>query len=64
MHGTPCIKNMVILIFNELFKSAENYARNGFPIHEVVAKHWNSNTKKLQITSFNKFYFFKKWQTL
>ena len=36
------------LDFNELFKSAENYARNGFPIHEVVAKHWEINTQKLR----------------
>ena len=35
------------LEFKELFKSAENYARNGFPVHEVVAKHWFANTKKL-----------------
>ena len=36
------------LDFNELFKSAESYARNGFPVHEVVAKHWQSNIRKLQ----------------
>ena len=36
------------LDFNELFISAENYARNGFPIHEVVAKSWKSNTNKLK----------------
>ena len=35
------------LDFKELFKTAENYARDGFPVHEVVAKHWNTNKKKL-----------------
>ena len=36
------------LDFQELFITAENYARNGYPIHEVVAKSWNENTDKLQ----------------
>ena len=36
------------LDFKELFVNAENYARNGFPIHEVVAKHWHANTNKLR----------------
>ena len=34
------------LDFSELFKSAENYARNGFPVHEVVAKHWKVQIQK------------------
>jgi gamma-glutamyltranspeptidase/glutathione hydrolase len=36
------------LDFQELFTTAENYARNGFPIHEVVAKSWMENTDKLR----------------
>lgn len=36
------------LDFEELFHTAENYARNGFPIHEVVAKSWRENTEKLK----------------
>ena len=35
------------LDFEELFVTAENYARNGFPIHEVVAKAWLENKDKL-----------------
>ena len=47
------------LDFEELFKSAENYARNGFPIHEVVAKHWGSNSKKLSEHSVTSSIFLK-----
>ena len=36
------------LDFHELFISAENYARNGFPIHEVVANSWLENKNKLK----------------
>ena len=36
------------LDFRELFVTAENYARNGFPVHEVVAKAWSENTEKLK----------------
>ena len=36
------------LDFQELFITAENYARNGFPIHEVVAKSWSENFNKLK----------------
>ena len=36
------------LDFGELFHTAENYARNGFPIHEVVARSWSENTNKLK----------------
>ena len=36
------------LEFKELFIGAENYARNGFPIHEVVAKSWFNNMEKLK----------------
>lgn len=36
------------LDFKELFIAAENFARNGFPIHEVVAKNWLNNEDKLK----------------
>ena len=36
------------LDFEELFITAENYARNGFPIHEVVARAWTENKDKLK----------------
>jgi len=36
------------LDFQELFITAENYARNGFPIHEVVANSWIENKDKLK----------------
>ena len=51
------------LDFNELFKNAENYARNGFPVHEVVAKHWNANTNKLKKHSVTSSIFLKNGQT-
>ena len=35
------------LDFKELFISAEDYARNGYPIHEVAAESWNSNIEKI-----------------
>jgi len=37
------------LDFEELFITAENYARNGFPVYEVVSKHWNANVEKLKM---------------
>ena len=37
------------LDFQELFITAENYARNGFPIHEVVARAWTENKDKLKL---------------
>ena len=36
------------LDFAELLISAEKYAREGFPVHEVVAKAWSENIDKLQ----------------
>ena len=36
------------LDFQELFLKAEEYARDGFPVHEVVAKSWKENTNKLK----------------
>ena len=35
------------LDFEELFITAENYARNGYPVHEVTANSWNKNIKKI-----------------
>ena len=35
------------LEFEQLFITAENYARNGFPLHEVEARTWKQNEKKL-----------------
>ncbi|MBU93308.1 MAG: gamma-glutamyltransferase [Chloroflexi bacterium] len=35
------------LDFEQLFITAEQYARNGFPIHEVMAKTWNKNINKI-----------------
>ncbi len=35
------------LDFKELFISAEDYARNGYPIHEVTAVSWNNNIEKI-----------------
>ena len=35
------------LDFEQLFITAENYARNGFPLHEVEARSWKQNEKKL-----------------
>jgi len=37
------------LAFNELFLTAEKYAREGYPIHEVVAKAWYENINKLKL---------------
>ena len=36
------------LPFAELLKPAINYARDGFPVTEVIAYYWNSNSKNLQ----------------
>ena len=47
------------LDFNQLFISAENYARNGYPVHEVVAKHWHTNTNKLKNHSVTNSIFLK-----
>jgi gamma-glutamyltranspeptidase/glutathione hydrolase len=33
---------------SELLKPAINYAREGFPVSEVIAYYWNSNSKSLQ----------------
>ncbi len=47
------------LDFKELFIAAENYARNGFPVHEVVAKSWSENLDKLKIHPISKLTFLK-----
>ena len=36
------------LDFKELFITAERYARNGFPVHEVESISWKENEKKLK----------------
>ena len=36
------------LEFAQLFITAENYARNGFPVHEIEAYHWKKNEDKLK----------------
>ena len=35
------------LDFDELFISAENYARNGYPVHEICAESWKKNINKI-----------------
>jgi len=50
------------LDFEELFKTAENYARNGFPIHEIVARSWRENTDKLKKHPATKSIFLKNNQ--
>ena len=36
------------LDFAQLFKTAEYYAREGFPVHEIEAYHWKKNEDKLK----------------
>ena len=36
------------LDFEEVLKGAENYARNGFPVHEVEAKSWQEKEHRLK----------------
>ena len=36
------------LNFEQLFKTAEKYARDGFPVHEIEAYHWKKNEEKLR----------------
>ena len=51
------------LNFEELFITAENYARNGFPIHEVVGKAWSENSEKLKDHPSTKSIFLKNNQS-
>ena len=47
------------LDFEEVLKGAENYARNGFPIHEVESYSWKENENKLRNNSNSKKLFLK-----
>ena len=51
------------LDFEELFITAENYARHGYPVHEVVAKDWEENTNKLKLYSTTNSIFLKNSQS-
>ena len=42
------------LDFQELFLTAEIYAREGFPVHEVEAFSWKQNEEKLKKNEFSK----------
>ena len=42
------------LDFEQLFLTAENYARNGFPVHEIEAYHWKKNEDKLKKNKITK----------
>ncbi len=42
------------LDFEQLFITAENYARNGFPVHEIEAYHWKKNEDKLKKNKITK----------
>ena len=39
--------NQTNLEFKQLFLTAEYYAREGFPVHEIEAYHWKQNEEKL-----------------
>ena len=47
------------LDFDELFLTAERYAREGYPIHEVVAKAWHENINKLELHPITKAIFLR-----
>ncbi|MDC6448060.1 gamma-glutamyltransferase family protein [Alphaproteobacteria bacterium] len=40
--------------FKKLFLTAENYARQGFPIHEIEAYYWKQNEEKLKKNKITK----------
>ena len=42
------------LDFEQLLITAENYARNGFPVHEIEAYHWKKNEDKLKKNKITK----------
>ena len=48
------------LDFEELFITAENYARNGYPVHEISAETWNKNINKILNNESSKKKIFKK----
>jgi len=52
-------KKFGVLDFEELFITAENYARNGYPVHEVVAKSWSENINKLKLNKTTSSIFLK-----
>ena len=63
LHAWHSIHNKYgVLDFEQLFKSAENYARNGYPVHEVVAKSWNENIDKLKKYKNTESIYLKKGQ--
>ena len=41
----------------EVLKGAENYARNGFPVHEVEAYSWKQKSLNYQNMKIQKIYF-------
>ncbi len=49
--------------FKEVLSGAENFARNGFPVHEVEAMAWKENEMKLKENSNSKKIFLKKNQS-
>jgi gamma-glutamyltranspeptidase / glutathione hydrolase len=42
------------LEFKQLFLTAEYYAREGFPVHEIEAYHWKKNEEKLKKNKITK----------
>ena len=42
------------LDFEQLFITAENYARDGFPVHEIEAYYWKKNEAKLKKNKITK----------
>ncbi len=42
------------LEFKQLFQTAEYYAREGFPVHEIEAYHWKQNEQKLRKNKITK----------
>jgi len=47
------------LDFEQLFITAEKYARNGYPVHEVTAKSWDKNIDKIISNKYTKKIFSK-----
>lgn len=50
------------LEFEKLFATAIDYAREGFPVHEIEAFHWKKNEDKLRKNSITKKIFLKNDQ--
>ena len=51
------------LDLEEILKGAENYARNGFPIHEVEALSWKEKERQLNVNKNSKELFLKNNQS-